>query len=439
MANGIDPASIYGYNPYKPPPSLVAPQQPGDPFNAFAGSPTTPYYDPFNPNLGSGQPNAPTAPITSSPISSVASCEDGYVMDEETNTCVPIEVAFKAVNDGDRDRDSFGSTHDGKGGYVSFRDLFDGGGAGFYGPKFEGPLSVTKGLNALGVRPKGYRDNFEGKDTVDGLQGLSKSSIADLEKSGHVPKGTTKNYYENPVYTDDNDDGLQHATGHGETVNARNRYKDAATGTAKIKNQDGSTRVVATYNDDEVKAISARTHTPGRNNGGLISMNDGGMTPMNPMIAYRQEGGLLPGAVPPTEAPQGPLPGAMPPTNPQGPEMAPQGQPTPPQAPPAPPERMTFAQKVDAALEGMQSGRSTVPTPKAETQMGALRVMDMQGDGPVSIAPGAGGIAPGSVGPDMGPDTIDTELEEGSMVMNPEASEMYEEELMQYANGGYVA
>ena len=40
--------------------------------------------------------------------------------------------------------------------YTGFQDMFDGGGAGQSGPTFEGgPLSDA--LNALGVRPHGYR------------------------------------------------------------------------------------------------------------------------------------------------------------------------------------------------------------------------------------------------------------------------------------------
>ena len=65
-------------------------------------------------------------------------------------------------------------------------------------------------------------------------------------------------------------------------------------------------------------------------------------------------------------------------------------------------------------------------------------MMDAQGQGPVMIHPEAGGMAQGMVGPDMGVGTVDAELEEGSMVMNPEAAEMFGDELQMMMNGGVV-
>ena len=54
------------------------------------------------------------------------------------------------------------------------------------------------------------------------------------------------------------------------------------------------------------------------------------------------------------------------------------------------------------------------------------------------IHPEAGSVAPGMVGPDVGMDIVDAELEEGAYVMNPEASEMFGEELQLLMNGGMV-
>ena len=42
------------------------------------------------------------------------------------------------------------------GGYISFADMFDGGGAGKSGPKFEGLPIVSEALNQFGVKPYGY-------------------------------------------------------------------------------------------------------------------------------------------------------------------------------------------------------------------------------------------------------------------------------------------
>ena len=160
----------------------------------------------------------------------------------------------------------------------------------------------------------------------------------------------------------------------------------------------------------------------------------GGYVP-NSLIAYRQSGGPLPPAGPPMP-PQGMPPQGMPPA---GPPMPPQGMPPAPMPPlPPAPQPMTFAEKVEEARKVIKSGRASVPSaPELSTPPG-LMMVDAQGDGPVEIMPGAGSVAPGMVGPDQGVDTIDTELEEGSFVLNPEASEMYGDEVRAMVSGGPV-
>ncbi len=397
----IDPAQIYGINPWIAPPS--GPGQTTQGFNAFNNyQPTTPYYNPFQ--VG---PEAAAGPITSSPI---AECQEGYVKDEETGTCVPVEEAVAAVERGDRDRSSFGPVSDGKGQFISFADMFDGGGAGFRGRNFEGGIGnlgiigglAQKGLNYI-TDPRGSK----GRNWDAPVQAMSDFSIDELIDKGYAT--------EEQVYRGDD--------------TASDHFKNAASGTARVRDSDDDERIVTTYNTDKVLATgnTDKYGSPvvrGRNTGGLIAMNTGGSV-MNPMIAYRNVGGpaVLPGAVPPNQ----PAPAAPP----MDPAMA---QPQAPVAPPPPPAPMTFAEKVEAARQMIKSGRTSVPmAPELSAPM-----MDAQGDGPVMIHPEAGGVAPGMVGPDMGVDDIDTELEEGSMVMNPEASEMYAEELQMMMKGGVV-
>ena len=129
--------------------------------------------------------------------------------------------------------------------------------------------------------------------------------------------------------------------------------------------------------------------------------------------------------------------GAMPP----GGAMPPEGAmpPLPPQEPP----RMTFADKVTAARETIKAGRTAVPTEPINTMpedapMMPAGMMDGQGDGPVDIHPDAGMLAFDEVGPDQGVDTVDAMLEEGSYVLNPEASEMFGEDVRAMMYGGKV-
>ena len=51
----------------------------------------------------------------------------------------------------------------GQGGYISFADMFDGGGAGRSGDRFEGGL-LSGLLNALGVTPYGYQDRMDERE-----------------------------------------------------------------------------------------------------------------------------------------------------------------------------------------------------------------------------------------------------------------------------------
>ncbi len=154
---------------------------------------------------------------------------------------------------------------------------------------------------------------------------------------------------------------------------------------------------------------------------------------MNKLIHYRQAGGPLPGAVPPG-------PPVAPPGPPMDPAMGmpPQGMPPQaPMAPPPPPAPMTFAEKVEEARQMIKSGRTALPK-SPEVSMTPTGMMDGQGDGPVNLMPGSGELSQEMVGPDQGPDTIDAELEEGAFVMNPEASEMYADEIQGLMYGGMV-
>ena len=188
------------------------------------------------------------------------------------------------------------------------------------------------------------------------------------------------------------------------------------------------------YPAEQVKqwmmSMMPQTQMHGYNNGGLVDyMNVGGMAPQGPAMA-------------PPGAPQmDPMGANMAPMPPAGPEMQQMQPPMEPAAPVAPPMPKTFAEKVMEAKMAIQGSRTPVPVmpelqaPMMDPMMGQ---MDAQGQGPVMIHPEAGGAAPGMVGPDMGPDTFDAQLEEGSMVMNPEASEMYADELQGYYNGGMI-
>ena len=382
-----NPADIYNYNPW------VNPNTGG-----------TPYYNPFDPNLGYQLPEGGALPITS-PIAAPA-CEENYVLDEETNTCVPIEVAIEAVKNGDRNKSSFAPVSDGQGGFISFADMFDGGGAGFRGRNFEGGIGnlgftgslIQRGLNwATDPTGAAARSNWDKP-----IQALSDMSTDELIEKGYIDKDDV--YNPNTVASD--------------------HYKDAESGSAKIiqGSDDGDKQVVVkTYNTQDVldkgnKDKHGNTVVKGKNMGGPV---------MNPLVSYRQNGGPLPGAVPPM--------GAQPELPPAGPPMAPPA-PVAPPAPPMPPAPKSFAERVEEARMVIKSGRTSVPSsPELKAPM-----VDAQGDGPVEIMQGAGSVAPGMVGPDMGVDTIDSELEEGSFVLNPEASEMYGDEIRAMCRGGKV-
>ncbi len=179
--------------------------------------------------------------------------------------------------------------------------------------------------------------------------------------------------------------------------------------------------------DDEGNTINPHTANKGGMIGDgmnqLITMNSGG-------AVYRNTGGVapLPGAQPPIGGPQAPIPQAEPP----------QAVPVTPPAPELPiePPRMSFLDKVLAAKEAIQSRQTSVP--KTEAPMAPTGTMDGQGNGPVDIHPDAGQLTQHEVGPDVGIDDVDSELEPGSFVMNPEASEMYSKSIDAMANGGRV-
>ena len=185
------------------------------------------------------------------------------------------------------------------------------------------------------------------------------------------------------------------------------------------------------------EAVSRDHDWSAAKDGGLIAMNVGGYA-MNPLVHYRQVGGDLPpgpeliDGVPAEEAlaaqapvPAGPPPGMAPPMGPQQPPQPPM---------PVEPPRKTFAEKVMEAHKLIKGGQTSVPTEMP--MMPQPPMMDGQGDGPVMVHPEAGSLSPQMVGPDMGPDTVDAELEEGSFVMNPEGSEMFAEDLQMMVHGG---
>ena len=147
-------------------------------------------------------------------------------------------------------------------------------------------------------------------------------------------------------------------------------------------------------------------------------------------LVYAQNGAEI--------APGAPIapPGALPP---MGPEMAtPEAAPAAPALPPAPPARPTFAERVMKAKEAIQGGTSSVPATPAVQAAVSNQALDGQGDGPVEMMPGSGQLMPTEVGPDQGVDTVDAMMPEGSFVMNPEASEMYGDEIRAMCKGGMV-
>ena len=485
MANGdnplINPAAVYGYNPWQTPPSAGVPTNQG--FTAFAGEPQQPYYNPFNPELGHGGEGAL---LTTSPISEV-NCPEGYVKDLETNTCVPIEEAMAAVERGDRDKNrSFGPVANTGGdgtffGYTSFADFFDGGGPGRSGPTFQGSLAGTV-ANAFGIKPYGYEKRYGVGGTHDYGGGSTAANV--MSETNRLAYDDALKAAEQALASgkssdrDDDDRQSAHDRRHAANVAKRKAYsekhKDAGTTTSRDLGQDVKDRLekygrsddrlksnkslIATT-DDGIDIYSYRkdgewqagpiaqevreTHpelvredSDGYLNVNYQGLNRGGQV-TNGLIAYRQEGGPvpLPGAIPPNpEQPAGPPmdPGMAPPAGPVGPAG-------PPMAPPVPPApvKKSFAEKVAEAKAAIQGGGASVPV---MPELAAPEPMGMDGqmDGPVMIHPEAGMTSPGMVGPDMGPDTVDAELEEGAMVMNPEASEMFADELQGLFNGGRV-
>ena len=467
----INPADIYNYNPWIDP---------------KAG--TTPYYNPFDPRLGYG------GSLVSTDVGEAPTidCEDGYVLDEETNTCVPIEEAAAAVERGDRDKHSFGAVPagDGRGGFISFADLFDGGGAGRSGPTFEGPLLATKALNALGIKPRGYWDRYNPGGTHDwggshhSLNAMShgnRNEYEDQVAAAEAALAAGKDPAPSSSDRDDRDRQSDHDKRHAANIAKRKDYSDKHTDASTTTSRDLDQKTkdnLAKYgrSDERAKSdikrigeteegvplysfkmdgqyqIGAIAQEVEKKEPGLVAMDDEGYLNVNyadlknkgGLVAYRQVGGPIPGAVPPGPPPgAGVPPGALPPGGPPlGPQGAPPGPgvpPGPPVPPPAPP-RMSFADKVKAAKEAIQGSTAPVPVTPEVQQMAAPAdpMMDAQGNGPVAIHPEAGAMAPGMVGPDMGIDDVDAELEEGSMVMNPEASEMYADELQGLYDGGRV-
>ena len=160
-------------------------------------------------------------------------------------------------------------------------------------------------------------------------------------------------------------------------------------------------------------------------------------------VAYRQAGG-------PMAPPPGPPPGAVPPGPPLPPPGAPMGAPGAapgapaapqvPMEPAGPPPRKSFRDRVKEAKEAIRSDSASVPVSTEVKAVVAepMGMMDGQGDGPVDIHPDAGMLMPTEVGPDIGVDTVDSELNEGSMVMNAEATEMFGDELKAMVDGGAV-
>ena len=370
-------ADIYNYNPW------VDPQ---------AG--TQPYYNPFDPNLGYHL--AETGPLTSSPISTVE-CPEGYVKDEETNTCVPIEVAIEAVKSGDRDKSSFSPVSDGRGGFISFADMFDGGGAGRTGPTFQGGIGnlgftgglIQKGLNKIatpyGQQGRGFYGAYETQEHFDNAYKDDEGKLNDKFYEEAAVTATNAPSSSN----DDNNDWHDYVVSQAQN--------EAALGA-----------------ENKASNVSAGWDSEIGNTGGQVGM-------LNKLV-YRQDGGVLPGAIPPAAGPT-PTPAAAP-----APPVA-------PQPPAGPPPRRSFAEKVAEAKKMINQGAT--PVPVQPVSPGPMMV-DGQGDGPVEIMPGAGEPTMMEVGPDMGPDTVDTELMEGSMVMNPEASEMYGDEIRAMCRGGVV-
>ena len=360
-------------------------------------------------------------------------CQEGYVLDTDTNTCVPIDVALDEARSSDRPDRFVGGMPTVDGGYISFRDMFDGGGPGRAGDQFEGLPYVSDALNQyggqFGLVPLGSKERAADRAVVE-------QATADIAagKSITEEQMAAVNRVADHDRKSDNDresgaeriqrEARERATGGGKG----SIHKSGAIKKTSGKRDKGSASTYGITKEHMGGGSSNKNVGPAgkrdTGNKSLYGLNKGGL------VAYKQEGGILPGAVPP--APQ-PLPGAVPPM-PQGPEMAPEMPPMAPPAPVGPPPRKSFTERVMEAKELIKSGATPLPSAPLPQQ----GMMDAQGDGPVMIHPEAGMPSPAMVGPDMGPDTFDAELEEGSMVMNPEASMMYEEELMGYFNGGMV-
>lgn len=389
----------------------------------------------------------PIQPESGRPLSGNAKmgipCEEGYVLDTHTDTCVPIQTAMQVAK-GDNDRDRFqGAMSDGGGGggYISFQDMFDGGGPGQSGPTFEGLPYVSDALNEYGVKPLGYYDRLKAEEAENEANLVA--TAEEKYNAGVALNSSEKAAVANQAKRDRDSDNDKESFAEKFHREAREKATGGGKGTAHksgaIKKfsgprDKGSAETYGITKEHMGGGSSKKSYGPGGKrdpgNKKTYGLNMGGL------VSYKQAGGdILPGAVPPT--PQ-PLPGAVPPGPPPGvpmdPGMAQGAGPMPPPAPVGPPPRKSFTERVMEAKELIKSGATPLPS----TPLPQQGMMDAQGDGPVMIHPEAGLPSPAMVGPDMGPDTFDAELEEGSMVMNPEASEMFQEELMGYFNGGMV-
>ena len=205
----------------------------------------------------------------------------------------------------------------------------------------------------------------------------------------------------------------------------------------EISNQSGGWESAS---DAQLEAAYGGVDDWNFNNGGAV---------MNPLVSYRQAGGGLSqadlmnaevGGVPAAQM-GGEAPGApgMPPGAPVAPVQAPQA----PMAPAGPPPRKSFAEKVAEARAAIKAERTSVPTEMP--MMASEPMMDpmmapADGQGDVGILDPEGVFAPSAemVGPDMGLDTIDGELPEGSFVMNEEGTDLFGDELKALCQGGYV-
>ena len=340
-------------------------------------------YDPYN--------------IQETPVTNIGTpvpeCPEGYVFYAADNTCVPIEVAKEIIEEVKNKSEKDGSEH--------------------Y-PGTNIPTGINYGNTAVAIGNLLNRiPTVITKMIGNALIGHKTQNI------GGEATYTTRGSYTPGEFNDGNPTDVdwgaegsnQGVNSDGDTISLGYGHGQVDPNIAKKAGYNPGGVTPSAIPDYEGEAPDAPDYSAQGDWGGASFDGHGNVSGLNKggLIAYRAEGGSIPGAIP---VPSQGLPGAIP----AGPsEMPPQMPQEAPMAAPMPPARKTFAEKVAEAKEVIKNGGMSVPkNPQMSPQM------DAQGDGPI-YGDFQGGQP--QVAPDMGVDTVDAKLAPGEFVMNKEATE----------------